>query len=305
MPANNNQVTLVAIAKLRKHPKQDENFSPVSSAEEASFLESIRKEGIRHPIEIIPPKNRAGLRPFTIIGGHRRLAAAIAAGLKRVPTIIRHDLIDADAESVELALISDNLERRQLSVVEIVLVTRRMIALETKKNGHLTPANLRMLRGILAKRFGWSEKTASRYIALAEAPPEIANAVSTNHLTLVLGARVGGLPEAAQMKLKEELVGKDAKVISSIVKRFLGISANSRRHQTLGNARASFIHALAHSVLDLSERDLTTPWRATKDDRKTLVLAKEIIEKVIAAASPENVEAKEHLKRDLAEMHGK
>ena len=71
---------------------------------------SIKEKGILQPITV----RRKGPDQFELIAGERRWRAAQAAGLQKVPVIIKS--VD-DQESLELALI-ENLQRHDLNPIE-------------------------------------------------------------------------------------------------------------------------------------------------------------------------------------------
>ncbi len=84
------------------------------------LTESIREKGILEPLIIAPwptdARRRGRKVPHVLIAGHRRLAAAKAAGLTTVPTIHRDDLTTTTLQ-VEAMLI-ENLHRADLTPVE-------------------------------------------------------------------------------------------------------------------------------------------------------------------------------------------
>ncbi len=79
---------------------------------------SIAEKGILQPILV---KNKGKL--YEIIAGERRYRAAILAGLREVPAIIRD--VD-DREALEIALM-ENLQREDLNPLEIAAVYERFV----------------------------------------------------------------------------------------------------------------------------------------------------------------------------------
>ena len=74
------------------------------------LADSIRAQGIRQNLLVVPaPEGR-----FTLVIGHRRLAAAKLAGLERVPAVVAE--LD-EREQRELMLV-ENSQRTDLTVVE-------------------------------------------------------------------------------------------------------------------------------------------------------------------------------------------
>lgn len=100
-----NTIDIESIVPNRMQPRKE--FS-----EEAlkDLTESIKKNGIIQPLVVTPPVNGR----YELIAGERRLRASKAAGLTKVPVVIR----EADVESMlELALI-ENIQREDLNPIE-------------------------------------------------------------------------------------------------------------------------------------------------------------------------------------------
>lgn len=101
-------IVLIAVDQLAPSP----NNPRVSFAAEqmAELVEDVRQHGVLQPL-MARPLAAGG---YEIVFGHRRHAAARAAGLERVPCIVRqYD----DADALELT-ITENLQREDLSAVE-------------------------------------------------------------------------------------------------------------------------------------------------------------------------------------------
>ena len=58
------------------------------------LVESIKQNGVLTPVLVRPDKNNS----YEMISGHRRMHAAIKAGLETIPAIVR-DMDDDDASS--------------------------------------------------------------------------------------------------------------------------------------------------------------------------------------------------------------
>lgn len=84
----------------------------------AELASSIKEKGLLQPI-IVRRKNKE----YEIIAGERRFRAAVMAGLKEVPALIK----DVDErEALEIALI-ENLQREDLNPLEVAVVYERFI----------------------------------------------------------------------------------------------------------------------------------------------------------------------------------
>ena len=84
----------IAIARIRPNPNQPrQRFDP---AELATLAESIRIHGVLQPILVTET-----LDGYQLVAGERRLRAAAAAGLDRIPAVVRD--LDEQAQ-LEIAL---------------------------------------------------------------------------------------------------------------------------------------------------------------------------------------------------------
>lgn len=80
----------------------------------ADLTESIKAQGVLQPAVVAP--SPTAKTKFVLITGHRRHAAAKAAGLKTLPCIVRED-IDTPAKQIE-AMLVENAQRLDLTPIE-------------------------------------------------------------------------------------------------------------------------------------------------------------------------------------------
>lgn len=86
------------VEQLKDHPRQAELFTDLTEAQLEELAENIDKNGLDHPIEILPDG--------VIICGHQRRRAVARLGWETVPVIVRHDLANADPGEIEVRLIA-------------------------------------------------------------------------------------------------------------------------------------------------------------------------------------------------------
>ncbi|MCK9228109.1 MAG: ParB/RepB/Spo0J family partition protein [Syntrophorhabdaceae bacterium] len=106
----------IAIDQIVPNPSQPRIRMDDRSIDELAA--SISEKGILQPILV---KNKGKL--YEIIAGERRYRAAILAGLREIPAIIRD--VD-DREALEIALM-ENLQREDLNPLEIAAVYEKFI----------------------------------------------------------------------------------------------------------------------------------------------------------------------------------
>lgn len=140
-----NEITLIKIENL--HPNIDNPRQGVGDISE--LTESIKARGILQPLTLIPGSG-SWLGEYVIVLGHRRFAAANAAGLTEIPCIICNM---SKAEQID-AMIIENDRRADLTKIE-------------RSNGYQLSFDLHNDNyGETAAAVGVSESTVRRYLKL-------------------------------------------------------------------------------------------------------------------------------------------
>ncbi len=109
----NNQIVMLSVDSLRDHP--DNPRKDLGDLTELS--DSIKVNGIFQNLTVVPTEETGGSvedKPYTIIIGHRRTAAAKKAGVKELPCVIAH----MSKEEQLSTMLSENLQRNDLTVYE-------------------------------------------------------------------------------------------------------------------------------------------------------------------------------------------
>jgi ParB family chromosome partitioning protein len=102
------------------HPNPNQPRTRFDEAALAELAESVRANGILQPILVRPRKTGGG---YEIVAGERRYRAALRAGLRSVPVVVR-ELSDQDA--LALALI-ENLIREDIGPLETARAFHRLM----------------------------------------------------------------------------------------------------------------------------------------------------------------------------------
>jgi ParB family transcriptional regulator, chromosome partitioning protein len=114
---------------------------------------SIKEKGVLQPVIV----SRTGDGFFNLIAGERRWRAAMLAGLKKIPALIKNV---ASKDALEIALI-ENIQREDLNPIETAEAFNRLI-----KDFDLTQEQL-------SERVGKDRATVSNYLRLLRLPEEI------------------------------------------------------------------------------------------------------------------------------------
>lgn len=152
--------TLLDIGAIHPNPYQPrKNFDPEKIEELAV---SLRSSGIIQPLVV-----RKGSDGYELIAGERRLRAAIKAGLREVPVIIK-DV--SDDQVLKLSLI-ENLQRENLNPVEEAEAYYRLIE------------DFKFLQEAVGEAVGKNRSTITNALRLLKLPEEIKKDLSLGKIS--------------------------------------------------------------------------------------------------------------------------
>lgn len=114
--------------QLVTYAAQDYFHANTTKPIEDEALQQNLKSGQRDPIHVMPPKNAAGLPPYTILDGHRRKKGMMANGEVRCKGVIRHDLVDADAATMEGIFLDFSDHRNLHPIIEPIFAGRLAVS---------------------------------------------------------------------------------------------------------------------------------------------------------------------------------
>jgi ParB/RepB/Spo0J family partition protein len=208
----NELVRRVKLADIRPHPRQTDFFSDLSAADFESLVEDIRRNKLRHPIEILP----CG----TIVCGHQRVRAAAALGWTEIDAVV---LDETDPDEIERRLVEDNLSRRPLGLVGMARIYSALRATARERPSGAMSGDLRdRVAGLMGTRSG---RTLDRYVRLLDAPREVQDAVDARIISRATAERVLQLAESDRAELAAQIrAGED---VVTVIARFLRATGES------------------------------------------------------------------------------
>jgi ParB/RepB/Spo0J family partition protein len=166
----------------------DQIRKQATDAEDTQLVESVRQHGILQPL---------GARfDGKLVWGHRRLKAAIAAGLREVPTVVLHKDM-TEGEYVTLQML-ENVQRADLSPYDLWQGCVRL--LETNPGWQLKDC---------AKALAMEPSNVTRMLSPSKAIPAAVEALRLGQIGLgtVYAITRGGSPEEQERLLKLALAG--------------------------------------------------------------------------------------------------
>lgn len=179
----------ILVDRVRPNPYQPRRR--FDEAELATLTASIREHGVLQPILVTEIADG-----YQLVAGERRLRAAIAAGLERIPAIVRQ--FD-DRARLEVALI-ENLQREDLDPIEAAQGFRRLID------------EFGFTHEQIAARVGRARSTVANTLRLLDLSPGVQTAVSEGRLSEGHARALGGLSVEHQDHVLGTVVEQDLSV---------------------------------------------------------------------------------------------
>ena len=176
---------------------------------------SITANGIIQPIVV----RRVGDR-FQIIAGERRWRAALKAGLRRVPVVVRDVAAGHEQSLLEMALI-ENIQREDLNPIEEALAYRRLAD------------DFQLKQEEIAAAVGKDRATIANHVRLLKLPDEVRAEVASGTLSMGHARALLGLPTVAdQRRLAREVITRSLSVreTESMVKKIADDSPARSEH---------------------------------------------------------------------------
>jgi ParB family transcriptional regulator, chromosome partitioning protein len=191
IPQRGAQVSAIEIPITRIHPnpyQPRKRFEPESLA---ALAASIAVNGVIQPILVSET-----IDGYQLVAGERRLRAAQAAGLERIPAVVRQ-LVDRD--QLELALV-ENLQREDLDAIETADAYRQL----TNRFG--------LSVDDVANRVGRARSTVANTLRLLELAPDVQAAVADGRLSEGHGRALGGVSPEMQTRVLDSVIGQELSV---------------------------------------------------------------------------------------------
>lgn len=153
----NEELTMIKVDEIYPHPKNPRQ----DLGDITELKKSIKHNGLMQNLTVIPGHyDDDGMnyeQGYTVIIGHRRLAASRAAGLEEVPCRIVYDM---DAKQEVATMLEENMQRADLTVYE-------------QAEGFQMVMDLGYTEKDLVQKTGFSEATIKRRLNIAKLDKEL------------------------------------------------------------------------------------------------------------------------------------
>lgn len=184
----------------RIHSFANHPFKVLDDEKMDDLVESIKQNGVLTPVLVRPDGNN-----YEMISGHRRMHAAIKAGLETIPAIVR-DMGDDEAIVI---MVDSNIQREELLPSEKAFAykmklgaMKRQAGRPSKNNPCQNGTNLRSDEE-LGNQVGESARSIQRYIRLTELIPELLDYVDKKRLQFTVAVDISYIDKEIQAWLFE------------------------------------------------------------------------------------------------------
>mgnify|MGYP003440534563 FL=1 len=190
----------IPVSSLR--PFEGHPFKVKDDEEMNTLIESIQTQGILSPLIVRSIENT---EEYEVISGHRRLHAAIKAGITEVPALI----VSLDRDAAAIVLVDSNLHREHILPSEKAFAYK-MKAEALAHKGYRTDLTSvqvapKLATEQIAEDAGTSKDTIKRYIRLTNLIPEILQYVDDGRIAFTPAVELSYLNEQEQYDLLEQM----------------------------------------------------------------------------------------------------
>lgn len=193
----------IAIEKL--FPFEGHPFKVQDNEEMNALIESIQEQGILSPLIVRPKENTED--EYEIVSGHRRIRAAVKAGIKEVPALI----VPLDRDAAAIAVVDSNLHREHIFPSEKAFAYKlKAEALRHQgKRSDLTSGQLGPKLTVEKISKNDSATQVKRYIRLTKLIPHILDMVDKGRIAFTPAVELSYLQPKEQAMLLSEMEYSD------------------------------------------------------------------------------------------------
>jgi len=187
----------VAIPVNKLHGFENHPFKVLDNDEMNTLIESIQDLGVLTPLTVRPLENTTD--EYEVISGHRRLHAAVKAGLESVPAFI----FAVNRDEAAIMLVDNNLHREHILPSEKAFAYKLKLEAMSRQGyrSDLTSDQVgRKLETaeIIAEQANESKTQVRRYIRLTNLIPELLNMMDEGKIALSVGVELSFLDDERQ-----------------------------------------------------------------------------------------------------------
>lgn len=183
-------------------PFEGHPFKVKDDEEMNTLIESVQTQGILSPLIVRPIEST---EEYEVISGHRRLHAAVKAGITEVPALI----YALDRDSAAIAVVDSNLHREHILPSEKAFAYKMKIEAlshQGKRTDLTSTQPVAKLRAgdIVGETLNESRETVRRFIRLTHLIPELLDLMDESKIALMVGEALSFLGDEEQYAVLEQ-----------------------------------------------------------------------------------------------------
>lgn len=264
------EISVDKITYFRDHP-----FKIVNDKKMEELMDSIKKRGIITPVLVRPHNNT-----YEMISGHRRLYAAKALGISRIPAFIRN----MDDDEATITMVNANIHRGEWLPSEKAFAFKmKMDAIRHQgerrdltcgQDGHKLKG--KKGRDIVAEESNVSPKSVQRYVRLTYLRPELLELVDKRKIGIVCAEEISYLDYDTQEIIYDHIL-ENSQIKTEQIKK-LRASGELDQTEILEILNETQNDIIKHQKIELEVEQLNVYFpKSVSDDKR-----EEIIWKLIA-----------------------
>ena len=192
----------VAIPAEKLHPFAGHPFKVKDDEEMNTLIESVQTQGILSPLIVRPIENTD---EYEVISGHRRLQAAVKAGITEVPALI----VSLDRDAAAIVLVDSNLHREHILPSEKAFAYKMKAEALAHKGYRTDLTSVQVAPKLstekIGEEVGMSKDNVKRYIRLTNLVPELLDMVDEKKIAFNPAVELSYLDESQQRDFLEAM----------------------------------------------------------------------------------------------------
>ncbi len=247
------ETIIAALGDLARNPR-----NPVGRFDQTALeglVTSVRQVGVIEPLAVASravwlaafPDDEPAIdgRPYVVLAGHRRLAAAMQAGLHDVPIVVRDDL----AGRLDELVLHENLHRLDLTPLDEAHAYQRL-------------ANQGLSHRQIATHVGVSQGQVSKRLSLLKLPPHAQDALVQGRIDIATALEWAHAPRPVTAEI-ELIVGEYLTKAATTTWEWQSVLRQAQRHVAAARALdAAREVASAEEIPLVEDPDVTFKHRA-------------------------------------------
>ena len=239
------------------------------------LVESIKQNGVLTPVLVRPDKNNS----YEMISGHRRMHAAIKAGLETIPAIVR----DMEDDEAIVIMVDANIQREELLPSEKAFAYKMKMDAMKRQGARNDIADSTYTQNgwrsetaaVIGQQVGESKNQVRRYIRLTELIPDLLDYVDKKRLQFTVAVDISYIDKEIQTWLfeyiKENGTVKAVQVAALRTALEVGPMTQAKMISILVNSQPG---RKQEQKITLSEKKLRNffPEKYTSEDMESVIL---------------------------------